>query len=47
MFYRMMHDVHTYIVTENNTRMNIIHHSIEHTAFSAEYTLSTTSVILI
>ena len=27
--------------------MYIIHYSIEHTAFSAEYTLSTTIVILI
>jgi len=35
------------IATDNNTGMYIIHYSIEHIAFSAEYILSTTKVILI
>ena len=35
------------IAADNNTDMYIIYYSIEHTTFSAEYTLSTTTVILI
>jgi hypothetical protein len=35
------------IVTDNNTGMYIIHYSVEHIEFFAEYTLSTTIVILI
>ena len=35
------------IAADNNTCTYIIHYSIEHIAFSAEYTLSTTIVILI
>jgi len=33
--------------TDNNTGTYIIHCSTEHNAFSAEYTLSTTVVIII
>ena len=39
--FQLFHD------SNNNTGMYIIHYSIEHIAFSAEYTLSTTIVILI
>jgi len=35
------------IATDNITGMYIIHYSIEHIAFSAEYILSTTIAILI
>jgi hypothetical protein len=35
------------IAADNNKGMYITHYSIERTAFSAEYTLSTTIVILI
>ena len=34
------------IATDNNAGMYIIHYSIEHTEFSAEYTISTRIVIL-
>ena len=46
MFYRIMNDSST-IAADNNTGMYIINYSIEHIAFSAEYALSTTIVILI
>ena len=39
--FQLFHD------SNNNTGMYIIHYSIEHIAFSAEYTLSTIIVILI
>jgi hypothetical protein len=39
--FQLFHD------SNNNTGMYIIHYSIEHIAFSAEYILSTTIVILI